>query len=366
MEPGSKFQLDGLTYRVVSIDDADFRAIDAVRVDDYSAFGVTGRGTSPTRQSPVAATPVEAVFLDLPLIRGDEVPYAPYIAIASTPWPGNISIWSASAGGSFALNATVDSPGVIGVTESPLAKFRSDLWDRGSVLTVRIGGGELTAVAEDLILNGANLAAIGPGTSGDFELLQFSSATLVGDGIYELRGFLRGIGGTDAVMPELHPVGSTFVLVGVGSRQIDLPLNLIGLSRDYKIGRSELGYSDANVITMTETFSGVGLRPYSVCHVVGQWDLAGDLHVGWKRRTRIGGDSWELEDVMLGEDVESYVVRVRVGETILRQEEVATPSWTYSVGSQLEDGIVGSFFVDVGQRSAVLGAGPLVSLALSV
>jgi hypothetical protein len=52
--------------------------------------------------------------------------------------------------------------------------------------------------------------------------------------------------------------------------------------------------------------------------------------VTWVRRTRIDGDSWSGADVPLGGDREAYLVRVSRGGAVLREEEVATPAWTYT------------------------------------
>lgn len=365
IQPGSKIKLDGAAYRVLSVESADARLIEAVRVDDLAALRVKGHGTRLPRQSPAVATPVSAVFLDLPLLRGVEVPHAPYIAVAASPWPGTVAVWSASTGASFTLNALVDAPTIIGTTTTPLQRFRSDLWDRGSRLTVQIGQGALLSVSEDEVMNGANLVAIGPSPSGEFELIQFATATLVGEGTYELSNLLRGVAGSDALAPATHLPGSGVVVFGPGVRQIDLPIGLIGLNRDYKIGPADLGYADPNVVTTTEIFGGVGLRPYSVCHLRGKGEQSGDFTFTWTRRTRIGGDNWELQEVALGEESESYQVRVRVGALAVRDVVVTTPTWTYSAAMAAQDGVTGAFLVDVSQRSNVFGSGPMSTIAMT-
>jgi hypothetical protein len=50
-------------------------------------------------------------------------------------------------------------------------------------------------VTEQALLSGANLAAIGDGSTDNWELFQFRTATLVAPGVYWLSGRRAGAGG---------------------------------------------------------------------------------------------------------------------------------------------------------------------------
>jgi hypothetical protein len=83
------------------------------------------------------------------------------------------------------------------------------------------------------------------------------------------------------------------------------------------------------------------------------------------RRTRIGGDRWDTPEVPLGEEAESYVLRVMQGADVLREEITNTPEWTYSSAAQAQDGLVGPFTLQVAQVSALYGAGVFARLEVA-
>jgi hypothetical protein len=62
-------------------------------------------------------------------------------------------------------------------------------------------------------------------------------------------------------------------------------------------------------------------------------------------------------EVPLGEEREEYLLRVRVGEAVVRDVQVAMPQWTYSYAQQLADGATGGCVVEVSQISAQFGPG---------
>ena len=115
-----------------------------------------------------------------------------------------------------------------------------------------------------------------------------------------------------------------------------------------------------------EAFDGIGLRPYSVAHLNVIQAPTGDISVSWVRRTRIDGDNWQSAEVPLGEDSETYVVRVVQAAAIVREETSAFASWTYTHAAQVSDGIIGPCRIDVAQVSDRFGAGPFRSIDVLV
>ncbi len=102
----------------------------------------------------------------------------------------------------YTLQEVISAQAVIGFTQSPLRRAGVGVCDDGAPLRVRLVDGLLESRPRDALLNGANLVAIGDGTLGNWELFQFASAELVGQGTYALSGRLRGQLGTDSVMPK--------------------------------------------------------------------------------------------------------------------------------------------------------------------
>jgi hypothetical protein len=86
---------------------------------------------------------------------------------------------------------------------------------------------------------------------------------------------------------------------------------------------------------------------------------SGDLSVSWIRRTRSGGDSWELPDVPLGEESESYEVDILDGTTVKRTIAVTSPSAVYASADQIADfgSVQSSVSLKVYQTNTLFGRG---------
>lgn len=356
---GDVLRLPGGDFRIDRVDFSAAREIEAIRVERGLYVRPNLDDEAVAQQAFVAPLPVSAVFLDLPLMSGDEVPHAPYLAVAAEPWPGSVTAYSAVSDAGYSLNTVIEQGSVIGVTETALLAARPARWDRGDALRVRIAGGELASVGLAELLAGANAAAIGDGGSGRWEVFQFAEADLVAPGTYDLRMRLRGQVGTEADMPEVWPKGSQFVLLDGGPQQISLPLSARGLERHYRIGPGDWGYDDPAFSHIVAAFEGIGLRPYAPCHLRAVAVGDGDLDLSWIRRTRYDGDSWASIEVPLGEEREAYLVRViGAAGTVSRQATVTAPQWRYTAAMRATDSVAGRFAIEVAQLSDQFGPGP--------
>ena len=363
---GDTVDLNGLRYRIDRIEQSDAQLIEAVRVDPnvYEPGLVTAPPRSWTPYVPVL--PVYPLFLDLPLLTGSEVEHAPYVCAAASPWPGPVAVWSAPTDDGYTLNKTLGQPGVIGVTETELLASPPGRWDRGAALRVRIESGALSSATDLSVLSGANVAAIGDGSAANWEVFQFTTATLVAPKTYEISVRLRGQAGSDGMAPAAWPVGSTFVAITSALQQIDLPLSARGLPRYYRIGPAAKGYDTPATVLRIEAFDGIGLRPYPVAHLRVSGAAGADLALKWTRRTRIDGDSWQSPEVPLGEASESYMVRVLQGAVVKREVTVAMPAWIYTSVQQAADAVSGTITVTVAQISERFGVGPFRSVQRSL
>jgi len=356
---GDRLRLDdGSTYRVDRVEQADARLIEATRVEGGVYQGSDSHEEVAAVRVFIPPVPVDCVFLDLPLMTGDEVPHAPHVAVTASPWPGSVAVWSSSDGADYGVNRLIGAPAIVGVTESPLAAARHGLWDRGPGLRVRVAGGNLSSATELAVLNGANAMAIGDGSPGNWEVFQFAEAVLVAPQTYEIGMRLRGQLGTDGAMPAVWPAGSTVVLLDAAVRQIDLATNALGLARNYRIGVTGRGHDDPGAVQLSMAFDGIGMRPYPVCHLGARPVSGGDVRVRWKRRSRVNGDSWQQPEVPLAEDQEGYLVRILAGETVVAEYATNVPAFDYPAAAQAGDGVSGAFAVAVAQVSSRFGHGP--------
>jgi hypothetical protein len=350
-------------YRIDRIERAGMGLVDAVRIEPETYRPVDMVEDTTTQKAFVPPVPVFPLFLDLPLITGDEVPHAPHIAVTARPWPGSVALYQGAEDADYTLDRIIDARATIGVTETALLRAAPGRFDRADPLTVRLTSGELSSVSDAALLSGKNLMAIGDGTPGNWELFQFRDVVPGGDGVFLLSHRLRGQLGTDAWMPDAWPAGSYVVLLDGRPTQIGLTGAQRGYARHFRIGPAERGYSDTSYRHQVHAFDGIGLKPLSPVHLRAA-PLGGDLAISWIRRTRIDGDRWDGLDVPLGEEAELYRLRVFDGPTILRETTLSTPGWTYSSAEQGADGGASGKVIEVAQISAQVGAGAPARLSL--
>ncbi|MBL4918290.1 baseplate multidomain protein megatron [Szabonella alba] len=361
---GDTVQIGADRFRIDRLDQSGPALVEAVRVEP--ALYAPGEDSTERLQSQafVPPVPVFPLFLDLPLLRGNELPHAPYVAALSVPWPGAVGVWKGITAESFDFNLLLPLAATIGVTETPLVAAPSGRWDRGAPLRVRLSSGALQSVDDAALLAGANIAMIGDGSSANWEVFQFAQADLIGPRSYDLGRRLRGQLGSDALMPEIWPAGSYVVLFNAALAQLDLAPSERGLARHYRIGTAARGVDDRNAVQRVEAFSGIGLRCYSPVHLRHRLLPDGAMRASWIRRTRIDGDSWDAIEVPLAEERESYLLRVLVDGAIRREVTTPEPHWTYSLSDRLADGITAGFELHVAQISDSFGPGAFARLSV--
>ncbi|HBS49660.1 MAG TPA: host specificity protein, partial [Rhodobacteraceae bacterium] len=348
-------------YRIDRVDQADLQLVEAVRIEPAVYVPSEGPEDAPSPRAFAAPVPVLPLFLDLPLMRGDEVAHAPHLAVTGTPWPGSVAVYGSNTDSDYALTEVIAARATVGVLETPLAAAPAGRWDAGGPVQVRMLSGALESRPRAAVLNGANLAAVGDGSPGNWELIQFRQAELVAPDTYLISERLRGQAGSDGIMPPVWPEGSFFVLLDGVPEQIGLSPAQRRVARHYRIGPARRAVSDPSYTHLVAAFDGNGLRPYAPCHLRAQ-DQGGDLALSWVRRTRIDGDSWDLDEVPLGEERERYLVRVREGARVLREAYVEAPEWSYGAGAQGGDGAGPGCVIEVAQVSARYGPGPFARL----
>ncbi|SHH27618.1 baseplate multidomain protein megatron [Marivita hallyeonensis] len=356
---------DGLLARIDRVEQTTHQLVDAVRIEPEVYHPADfPEDPTPTRRF-VSHGPVLPLFLDLPLIRGDEIPHAPHLAVSAAPWPGNVAVYDAADDSGYALNGIVTAQSTLGVTMTPVTKAPSGVADLANAIDVKLTSGQVASVSDAGLLAGGNLAVIGSGDPDQWEVLQFRDAELIGENTWRLSHLLHGQFGTDAVLPNTLPIGSYFVLLDGMPQQIDYPSALRRQTRHFRIGPASRTYDHASYRHVQKAFEGNGLRPYSPVHLKAE-HAGSDITLTWVRRTRLDGDDWALADVPLGEDVEAYRVEVIAGKTSLRIAEVAETSWTYTAAMQAEDGFSGMVSVRVAQVSSRFGPGPSALISFSV
>jgi hypothetical protein len=362
---GSVFEMeDGSTWRIDKLEDAGARKVEAVR-SEAEIYEPSDTVEEVVSAEPfVPPLPVSPVFMDLPLLTGDEVEHAPHLAVAAEPWPGSVAVYSSPSDSGYTLNSLVDVVSAVGVLETPLFRATPGLWDRGPVMRVRMSTGSLSSARLEDVLNGANAAAVGDGSGANWEVIQFANATLVGEDLWDIGLRLRGQAGSDGIMPDDWPIGSLFVLLDGRPGQIELPLSARGLQRHYRVGPAGRPYDHPVYAQEALAFDGVGLRPYAPVHLRAP-KIGTDRQISWIRRTRIDGDSWQGTEVPLGEDSEAYLLRIRDAGGLRREETLSAPAFTYTDAMQASDSVALPYTIEIAQVSARFGPGPFARIEIN-
>ncbi|MDR9393567.1 MAG: glycoside hydrolase/phage tail family protein [Roseovarius sp.] len=356
---------DGL-YRVDRSEQmGNAQKLEAVRVEPESYRPILVDEVPAPLRAFAAPTPISALFLDLPLLSGDEVPHAPHLAVMADPWPGTAALYASDSDAAYKLNTLLAARSPVGVTQTPLFPAPAGRIDRGAGLFVKMLFGQLESIEQSAFLAGGNLCAIGDGTPDNWEVFQFRDAELVETGTYVLRNRLRGQQGTETQQRDPWPPGSYIVRLDGSPMQIGMADAQRGQARHYRIGPADRPVDDPAYQHAVLAFDGIGLRPYAPAHL--RMDQqSGARHYSWVRRTRIGGDRWDTPEVPLGEETERYLVRVTNEGEVLREVMVPGPEWTYSAQAQAADGLTGPFELRVAQVSAAFGPGSFAVLEQTV
>jgi hypothetical protein len=340
LEPGDIVSLDkdgtSVLVRVTDIGERGIREIEGRSIDPDVYSGVASRPRDITDGGAVFDGTPHVEFLDLPLMRGDEPPEAGYVAAFQSPWPGGVAVFGSPEEAGYVLRARASAPAIMGATLDALPAGPIAVVDRSARVRVALNSGELASVTTLQLFAGRNAAAI-RNADGGWEIIQFETATLIGDRTYELSNLLRGQAGTEREMRAPLAAGATFVLLGTEIARVNVAAGEIGSPLHWRFGPANRDIADRSYEAAIHTFSGRGLTPLSSAHVRAVRNGSGDIAVSWKRRTRIGGDSWEAIEVPLAEDDEAYEVDILDGATVVRTIAASMPNCAYAAADQATD-----------------------------
>ncbi|WP_313807014.1 phage tail protein [Sphingobium sp.] len=277
--------------------------------------------------------PTTLMLADVPSIGGG-LATAPAIVAAASGGEG----WRGAA--LFAMSATGEaSPigrsagrAVMGSTDTALPAGSTTLIDG-------INAVQVTLLAEDIELNGTDEAALALGRNlclvGQ-ELIQFTHAVQTGAASFRLEGLRRGLFGTEWAMTS-HVEGEDFLLLE--EDRLTEPLVAQGSMPEIGGGIriAAIGVGDGEPAEALLTVAGEAVTPPSPVHATARADGAGGWIIGWTRRSRNGWRWTSGTDVPLGEDRESYELRVVAGTDEVRRIVTDQPGWTYDAASVAED-----------------------------
>lgn len=345
------------TYRIDRIEDGGLKQVQAVRVEPGTYASAISEIEPPVTRSVSVPLPVWAKVFDLPMVQEDTAGGSPWIAAAGRPWPGEVAVYSSRDGESWKMDATLSRRAVIGETLDDLDVATPGLWDRGPGLTVRFLDGALSSISDESVLAGGNTAIILGSGGGAPEVFQFRDAELIGPDTWSLSMRLRGQWGTDSVMLESWPAGSTVILLDLSLVQLPEAQGYLEAPRLYRLGPASKPVDHPSFVQISHQAMGLAYKPPAPAHLRASRQPDGTILVSWLRRTRIDGDSWAQDDVPLGEAFEAYRVAVRSAGILRRETTVTTPEWSYQAADQALDAPGPVFTIEVAQISDRVGPG---------
>ncbi len=314
LEPGDTVLVEGRSggWRVMRL---DMDETPSALLEPVSGVGVGEDDGRPTagEESGVSGAPFFRM-MEMPPLIGSEDDGRTIPVVAADPWRP-MRVFAGADAGSLTARGDVAQPATVGVLVEVLAAGVGHRWDEANALLVRIEGRAPASRSEVAVFAGANALAIEG--AGGWELAQFRSASLVGDGVWRLTGLLRGQQGTEAVGA---PSGAVVVLLDQAPARAVSPRAERGLPLIWRAGPAGGPAGGAGVSEVGFTASGVHERPWSPAHLKAVARTDGGFDLGWIARARIDGDRWDGEAVASGSP--RFRVRVLDGATERRVFEV--------------------------------------------
>jgi len=363
LEPGDTLTINANGFlknvRIEGLSDNVVREVSARSFDVtvFTPIGGVNRSNAAITDQTLSA-PV-LLMMDLPLLDPALEGWKPYAAGFALPWAGGISVYKSVTTSNFILDSILTTPSTIGsVINNPVPGAICGVWDNQTGIEVKLLSGSLESVTDDQVLAGANVMAL-QNAAGGWEVFQFATATLLAPLTYRLTRLLRGQLGTEDQVGLSVPVDSRVVVLTGALTQLAFTIADINRTYNFKFGPVSKPLTDDSYRDVTQTFSGRGLKPYSVAQPAYLVDGVGNVTLSWFRRTRIGGDSWDVEPPPLNEEFERYEIDIlKPGNILARTITVTSATSTvYTAAQQISDTVTRPFSAVIYQISATVGRG---------
>lgn len=338
------------------------------KLEDAAIYSQPGTGAAAVSYSPQTIfSPADTVLemLDIPILRDQDASHGFYVAMAGTTasWRGAQLFRSADGGTSYAAVFAQTNAATIGTALSVLGDFDGgNIFDDGNSVIVRLyGGATLTSNTQAQVLNGAGVFALG--AAGRWEIVQYTTATLVDSNTYLLTGLLRGRRGTEWAI-STHAAADHFVFANTANWRLFNPGSEdIGVERHYKAPTFGQRITAVDAQEFTDALA--RLRPYAPAQLQASADGSGGYDITWTHRSILDGGWRDNVDVALDAAFEKYIVTIRTedGDTVVSYD-ATSESMAYSAAQiAIDFGTPPARFgIHVAQRNTNYGTGVGVAI----
>lgn len=240
----------------------------------------------------------------------------------------------------------------------------TEVMDTKNSVLIKLYNGSLNSCTYDQMIDGTNRMLVQT-SNGDWELIGFMTAELIGTNTYKVSRLLRGLRGTEHLVDK-HFTNAKCVLVQEGPIGFLAQTSAqLGVTKYYKSPSTQGNVEDfdAEVVTL----QGRSAMPFSPCNGTIYRDPAtNDITVSWTRRTKSFSRLFGPAGTPFTPDElpEAYIVELLVAAdpdaAVERIATVLTNSWTYTAAEQTADGRtlgVSVITVKVYQKSNAVGKG---------
>ncbi len=142
-----------------------------------------------------------------------------------------------------------------------------------------------------------------------------------------MRVACRFKGGSYEAVASGAPAGTDFVILDEAVAPAGLLAGEVGLLLNWRVGPA--GSASGDFAQSAEVGGLRSLLPFAPVHLRARV-TGGDLALSWIRRSRLGGDPWEVNEIPLGEEIEQYRLEIaQPGGAVRRTVTTSEPGWLY-------------------------------------
>ena len=347
-----------------------------VPVDSTTALDNSSSDTNPSQTGAPAGSPTHPYMLDLPLLtdaEADNVGYYTVLEGATDGWTGGALLVDmgntaeatafgtavpSSTGSNWYLATQNASATPTGFCLSPLPAASPGTWDYVSVIRVMLLNPNAMLYNVDpwdMLNQPLNVAVIGS------EIVQFANARSLGNSIWELTGFLRGLRGTEGSIGT-HQPGENFIkMSAAATKRVVHAQDYLQQQGNYKaVTRGDTADS-VNAFQFTDT--GNSLRPRSPQIKDAHRDDSGNIVVNWFPRNRQNGN-WVTTTVVMDQATEAYSIDAYHDPGVKKTFALGpVRTWSYSAVDQTTDfGSATPLTIDLYQIGNIIGRGFVASV----
>lgn len=326
-----QFNGDSFKYQIVSSAQGLYRECEGSGIDFFEDSVPVLEDVITPQKIEIAGGKPYPVFMNLPLHQNTLSPQPfIYVALSAKPWRHNYAIQSSPTDEGYSLRETVNQPSSVFELIAPLQVGPVGRWDYKNKIHIKTVGEILQSVEEILLFSGENTLAVET-REGDWEIVQFLNAELVGENEWLLSSLLRGQLGTDFETLQGADIGANVVLVDASITKIDMLQYEVGLPLNWLVGAASTPVSNKTHEKAIFSCAGINARPLRPVHGKHTEALSGDIILNWIRRSRMNADTWEVPLTPLDEQNERYQVLVLNSfNEVIRQAEVSQASFLYT------------------------------------